>query len=141
MKKAVVTLFAMVVASSTLLGLWAGTAQSRPQYAKAFNAMYVKPDGTAEEQAFAALAKDAKCAVCHVGESKKNRNDYGKALAKILKPEDAGAEFKGVTDKAKIEEALKKVAEEHVDAKNPKSPTYGDLIKEGKLPGGAEEKK
>jgi hypothetical protein len=136
MKKLVVTLFAVVVTGSTLLGLLASTAQSRPQYFKEFREKYVKPDGSPDEQAFAAEVKSAKCLVCHEGTSKKDRNSYGKELAKLLKPEDAPANFKGETDKTKINEALEKVAEMHVDPNDPKSPTYGDLIKEGKLPAG-----
>ncbi len=135
MKKFVVALFAVVVAGATFLGLYVGTAQSRPQYMKAFSSMYVKPDGSADDKAFAAAVKDAKCQVCHEGEKKSNRNVYGKELAKVLKPADAGADFRGETDPAKINDALKKVADMHIDAKDPKSPTFGDLIKEGKLPG------
>jgi hypothetical protein len=127
MKKLIVTMFALMVAGGTILGICAGTAQSRPAYFKAFNAKYVKPDGTPDEKAFAAAVKDAKCAVCHEGESKKNRNAYGKELAKLFVPPNE-------KDPAKIDEALDKVAEMHVDPKDPKSPTFGDLIKAGKLP-------
>jgi hypothetical protein len=127
MKKLVVTLFALVVVGSTTFGLYVGTAQSRPQYFKAFKEKYVKPDGTAEEKAFAAEVADAKCAVCHEGTSKKNRNSYGKELTKLFIPPNE-------KDPAKISEAFDKVAEMHVDPSDPKSPTYGDLIKQGKLP-------
>jgi cytochrome c2 len=140
MKKLVMTLFAVVVAGSTLLGLYVGTAQSRPQYMKAFNTMYVKSDGTPEQKALddaiKGLGERKGCLVCHEGEKKSNRNAYGKELAKILKPADAPPEFRGETDKGKIEDALKKVADIHTDPKDDKSPTYGDLIKAGKLPGG-----
>jgi cytochrome c551/c552 len=132
MKKLVVTLFAVVVAGSTLLGLLASTAQSRPQYFKAFKAKYVKADGSPDDQAFAAAVNDAKCLVCHVGESRKNRNSYGKDLAKYFEDQSE----KNVKDTAKIDEGLDKVADIHVDPNDPKSPTYGDLIKAGKLPGG-----
>jgi hypothetical protein len=43
-------------------------------------------------------------------------------------------------DKTKIDEALTKVAEMKIDDKDPKSPSYGDLIKAGKLPGVAGKK-
>ncbi|HTQ39092.1 MAG TPA: hypothetical protein VMJ32_08685 [Pirellulales bacterium] len=136
MKKLVVVLFAVVVTGSTFLGI-VGTARSRPQYFGEFKKLYVKADSTSpDDKAFADAVKSARCGVCHEGESKKNRNDYGKALASILKPADAPADFKGETDKSKIDDALKKVADEHVDPNDSKSPTYGDLIKAGKLPGG-----
>jgi hypothetical protein len=128
MKKLVVTLFALVVASSTFLGLQVDTAQSRPQYLGAFKKMYTKPDGSPEEKAFLVEVNTAKCSVCHEGDSKKNRNSYGKELAKIFIPPNQ-------KDPAKIDEAFEKVAGMHVDPNNPSSPTYGDLIKQGKLPG------
>ena len=129
MKKLVATLFARVVVGSTTFGLYVGTAQSRPQYFKAFKEKYVKPDGSAEEKAFAAEVTDAKCLVCHEAGSKKNRNSYGKELAKVFIPPNE-------KDPAKIDEAFSKVADMHVDPNDPNSPTYGDLIKQGKLPGG-----
>jgi ABC-type Na+ efflux pump permease subunit len=127
MKKLVVLLFTVVVVCATFLGSYVGTANSRPQYLKAFNTKYLKPEGSADEKAFAAEVKEAKCAVCHEGTSKKNRNAYGKELAKLLIPPNE-------KDPAKIDEALDKAAEMHVDANDPKSPTFADLIKQGKLP-------
>lgn len=129
MKKLVVLLFTVVVVSATFLGSYVGTAHSRPQYFKAFTSKYAKPEGAAEEKAFAAEVKEAKCAICHEGTSKKNRNAYGKELAKLFIPPNE-------KDPAKIDEALDKAAQMHVDANDPKSPTFGDLIKQGKLPGG-----
>jgi hypothetical protein len=137
MKKLVIAMFAVVVAGSTFLGLYVSTAQSRPQYLNQFKSMYIKPDGSDNDKALASAFNglSQKCLVCHVeGKSKKERNNYGKALAKDIVPADATG-FKGETDKSKIDEALKKVADEHTDPNDPKSPTYGDLIKSGKLPG------
>ena len=72
----------------------------------------------------------AKCNVCHVGKSKKDRNAYGHALADLLdKKEDA-------KDVAKIRAALEKVAGMPSDPAKADSVTFGDLIKQGKLPGG-----
>ena len=139
MKKVVITLFAVAISGSTFLGLYVGTAQSRPQYFGEFRKMYVKPDGSDDEKMFAKEVAEAKCFVCHVpGKTKEERNSYGKELAKAIKPADweAGKKWPGETDKAKIDEALKKVADMHVDPNDPKSPTFGDLIKSGKLPAG-----
>jgi hypothetical protein len=61
-------------------------------------------------------------------------------LAEVIKPKDAPDGWKGEKDNKKIEEALDKVAAAHVDANDDKSPTYGDLIKAGKLPGGEAKK-
>ncbi len=65
------------------------------------------------------------CAVCHPSKSKKDRNNYGAAMTKAL-----GA--KKVKDTAKIKEALEKIAKEKSATEGK---TFGDLIKEGELPG------
>jgi cytochrome c553 len=90
--------------------------QARPKYFAEFKNAYEK---------VAAEADKVKCNVCHFGQEKKNRNDYGKAVA------DALGE-KNVMDVEKIKEALKK-AEKEKSATAGK--TFGDLINDGKLPG------
>jgi hypothetical protein len=95
------------------------------QFADEFKAMYVK-EGTP----LAAAVDAAKCNVCHMGTSKKERNVYGHALAERLdKKEDA----KNVE---KIKAALQEVAGLSSDPSKPDAPTFGKLIEEGKLPGG-----
>jgi hypothetical protein len=75
--------------------------------------------------------KEAKCLTCHYGVSKKNRNDFGKALAKHI----TDAEYKSLKpDKEelfkKIDTALKAAMKEKCkDGK-----TFGDLIQAGSLP-------
>jgi len=92
----------------------ADRAQARALYCNAFITKYEKVKE----------AKTTKCAICH-GKSKKDRNDYGDALGKIL-----GAENE--KDKAKVEAALKKAEEQKSSVEGK---TFGDLLKEGKLPG------
>lgn len=105
------------VAACFLLGtMWitADTAQGRMDYCKGFIAKYDKVKE----------AKTAKCKICH-GKTKKERNDYGQTLAKMLAA-------KNEKDKAKIEAALKKTEGEKSSIEGK---TFGDLLKEGKLPG------
>ena len=71
----------------------------------------------------AAVAK-AKCNICHEGKSKKNKNAYGKLLDKLLDRK------KDAKNPEKIRQALATVESE----KSPSGETYGELIKEGKLP-------
>lgn len=97
-----------------LLSATADHAQARPQYNKAFLAKY---------PALADAAKKVKCNVCHEGKSKKMRNIYGKALQKHI--------GKNEKDKAKIDAALTATEKEPSAVKGK---TFGDLIKEGKLP-------
>jgi hypothetical protein len=138
--KTVLTGFSMLVMASLVFGFAARTAQSRPAYLAQFIAKYTKADSTdADDKAYVELIKDkTKCQVCHEpGMNRKLRNQYGKELALLIMPPNE-------KDKKKIDEVLDKVAEMHIDAKDSKSPTYGEVIKHHKLPAGEpkpEEKK
>lgn len=92
-------------------------AQARPKYMGAFNEAY---------PALKAQADTVKCNVCHFGDKKTNRNDYGAAVGKALGE-------KNIMDAEKIKEGLKKAEGE----KNADGKTFGELIKDGKLPGKA----
>lgn len=92
-------------------------AQARPGHLKNFNTTY---------PAIKVLAEEAKCTVCHFGEKKTNRNDYGKAVGEAL-----GGE-KNVKEAEKVEAALKKA---EAMKSSTEGKTFGDLIKDGKLPG------
>jgi len=95
------------------------------QFFDEFKEAYVK-----EGSPLAAEVETAKCNVCHKGKSKKDRNAYGEALAKLLdKKEDKD-------NKDKIRQALQTVEKESSDPAKGDAPTFGGLIKEGKLPGG-----
>jgi hypothetical protein len=119
--------FALVV--GVVLAVAAGSSAREAfaikQFFDEFKTVYVK-DGTP----LAAAVETAKCNVCHVGKSKKDRNAYGNALAeKLDKKEDA----KNVE---KIRKALEDVEALPSDPAKADSPTFGALLKEGKLPGG-----
>ncbi len=111
----------------------AQVAQGIEPFKKEFENKYVKKEpSTDAEKAFAAAATKAKCNVCHVGKTKKTRNEYGKALHDLL---DRKTDAKNIP---KIQAALDQVAGMKSNPKDPGSPTFGDLIKEGKLPSGQE---
>jgi hypothetical protein len=112
-------------------GMSARPAYAIKQFFDEFKAVYVKADsGDANEKALATAVEEAKCNVCHKPASKKERNAYGEALAKLLdKKEDA----KNVE---KIRKSLEEVAAMSSDVAKADAPTFGDLIKQGKLPGG-----
>jgi len=126
MKKFVVTL----VAVGFVLGLSSNAAHAIAPFKKEFDEKYVKNNSNEE---FVAAAKKANCLICHGKnaegkEDKKLRNAYGKALDKLLdKKEDA----KNVE---KIQAALDTVAKEKSNPDDPASPTFGELIAQGKLP-------
>lgn len=121
-----------------LCGFAAGTFLPRMERAfgieafkKEFEAKYVNKAATSgPEKEFADAVAKVKCNSCHVGTMKKMRNEYGKALDELL---DKKTDAKNV---AKIQEALDKVAGMKSNPKDPNSPTFGELIKQGKLPAG-----
>jgi hypothetical protein len=114
-------------------------AQAMPPFFKEFQAKYVKADSAdAKDKAFAELVtKTAKCNVCHVGTDRKMRNAYGKQLSMHLKKDNFKAErLQAEPDKVKFEinAALDAVAA--VKSGDGDAPTFGELIAQGKLPGG-----
>ncbi len=107
-------------ALALLLSLAQSPAEAIPPFQKEFVKMYAPPGSP-----LAAKVKKVKCNICHKGKKKKNRNAYGDALAKLL---DRKKDKKNVE---KIRKALKTV--ESQSAK-PGGPTFGELLKAGKLP-------
>ncbi len=104
-----------------LLVLSSGRTEARPPYKKLYQKTYPKLDKTEGIK--------ISCKVCHPVKDKKMRNNYGAALRIEL----------GVTDRKKWEKDLAKVtaALQRLEGKKShvKDKTFGDLIKEGKLPG------
>lgn len=127
MKKIGLTTFVGVSTVAIIVGICAGTAHSRQQYKTEFFSKFVNRNSTdPNEKSFADSAVKAKCTVCHVGEEKKNRNAFGRELTKLLQ--------KNEKDTAKIDEAFDAVLKMKSVPDDPNSPTYGELMKEGKLP-------
>ncbi len=126
MQKLILSLF---VATVTAGGL-AQPAQAIKQFSDEFMKLYGVDKKDDKESDFEKKVLEAKCLCCHQGKKKKNRNPYGLELSKLLDKK------KDKKDTEKIVEALKKVEKMHTDPSNEKSPTYGEMIKAGKLPGG-----
>lgn len=97
---------------------------------KQFQIQFLKKYAEGSDEAFNEKVKDAKCWVCHQGRKKTNNNVYGNALSELLDRK------KDMRDDEKIVAALEKVAKMHSDPKDKESPTFGELIAAGKLPGG-----
>ena len=93
------------------------SVEARPKYFTVFKKQYPK----------VTEAKKVKCSVCHFGKKKKNRNDYGKTLEKLVGK-------KNQKNNKKIKDAFKKA--ESVKSST-EGKTFGDLLKDGKLPGKA----
>lgn len=125
MRKYALTLALLIVAGG------ARQALAIAQFQAAFIKEYINSH---EDKEFAKYVKTkAKCHICHQGKvTPKNvhHNAYGKHLVELL---DAKEDKKNAE---KMKKAFDKVAEMHSDPEDDKSPTFGELIKQSKLPGG-----
>lgn len=122
------------IAVVLIIGLCAGSclapeARAIVAFKREFQKLYITPDSSKE---FADLVKSNKtgCFVCHQGKDRRHHNAYGDELAKLLDKK------KDIKDIKKIAESLRKVEAMHTNPDDESSPTYGDLIKDEKLPGG-----
>lgn len=125
MRKLVVAVMALAVCFGVV-----SAVEAMPPFNKEFVKLYVEP---AKDSAFAKEFDKVKCNVCHEGTNKKNKNEYGEAVGKLLKKADfSGAKIaEDPEGKAKeIVEALKKVEKE----KSKDGKTFGEKIKAGVLP-------
>jgi hypothetical protein len=126
--------FIMGLLCFAMCGLSTVPAWAVPAFSEAFKKKYVEGNGN---QAFVDAVAGAKCNVCHMGEKKKDKNEYGKAVGKFLMKGDFAGDSKKYDPKS--EEGMKVLAEGLDKAAAEKSSggmTYGELIKAGKLPGG-----
>ncbi len=113
------SMFVLAVVAVVSSGLMAPEqVQARMPYFNAFKAEYTKVD--------ASTIEDTKCGICHGGEKGANKKKLSKYAEELAK----GLGGKNVKDEEKIKEALK--AAEKGDAGGGK--TFGDLLKDGKLP-------
>lgn len=114
-------IFGVAVICLFVVSIFQSGADGRPQYRAEFEGKYKGDLGTTK----------VTCGACHPdeGKDKKKRNNYGAAFEKIV--------AKNEKDKDAINKALDEVAKKdsHVKGK-----TFGDLIKEGKLPAEPEKK-
>lgn len=111
---------AAILIAAGCVALSASPAFAVKQFYDEFKEVYVNEGGLD-----ASMVAKAKCNICHVkGEKKKVKNDYGKLLDDLLDRK------KDAKNPEKIREALEQVAA----MKSPSGKTWGEMIKEGKLP-------
>jgi hypothetical protein len=124
----------ILTAAAVVGGLMISSAQAVPPFKKEFDAKYVDKNSTdAKVKAFSEAAGKANCLICHGKDAtgkpdNKVRNAYGQALDKLL---DRKTDIKDVP---KIQQALDTVAKEKSNPSDASSKTFGELIKDGKLP-------
>ncbi|MEX0676860.1 MAG: hypothetical protein WD063_07275 [Pirellulales bacterium] len=123
-----------------LLGPLMRPARALPPIFQQFQATYLKADSSDEkDKEFAALVTGkVKCDVCHVtGKPKKMRNPYGTQLSMLLDKDNfKPARLKAEPEKVKAEIVAAFEAVAAMKSGDEKSPTFGELIAQHKLPGG-----
>ena len=103
-------------------------AHAVKEFRDEFEARYVKRNSRKRlDVALAKAVDQAKCTICHPGDDKHKLNAYGSQVAQHVNKQDKG-------NKAKIQEALERATTRSSDPFTPKSPTFGALIRKGKLP-------
>jgi hypothetical protein len=115
------------------------TAQAIPPFSKEWVAKYTKPDSADEQDKVYAklITEKVKCGVCHMGNDKKVRNAYGTQLSMLVKKDNFKAErLQAEPDKCKAEIIAALDAVAAMKSGDDKSPTFGELIAQRKLPGG-----
>jgi len=138
-------LFGIALSAALVLVVSTEQVAAIAPFKKVFFDVYVKPDSTdPAEKAFAEVAESkatGECWVCHAkwkGADKHVRNNYGKALSALLDKKNFSSERREAEpDKCEqeIRDALEKTNKLKSDPNDPNSPTFGELIKSGKLPG------
>jgi hypothetical protein len=125
MKKVCVSLVLVLV----VIGWSVNSASALPPFNKEWMAKYVEGNSNAK---FVEAVSTAKCNVCHQGTSKKEHNEYGKAVKKYLtKAKYTEIKEDEAAGKKYILEGLQKAEAE----KNGSGKTYGEMLKAGTLPG------
>lgn len=132
MNKVAVSSVAVVAGLAGWLVVSTQSAHAVPEFNKAFKEKYIGDKSTDAQKKLDTAVEAAKCDVCHDStkkgpdgkDSKKNRNAYGEALHKHIHKKDKA-------DKAKIAAALGKV---EADKAGKDGATFGESLKDGKLP-------
>lgn len=125
MKKVCVSLMLGLV----VIGWSVNSASALPPFNMEWKAKYVEGNGNAS---FVEAVNTAKCNVCHQGTSKKEHNEYGKAVKKYLtKAKYTEIKEDEAAGKKYIIESLQKAEAE----KNGSGKTWGEMLKAGTLPG------
>ena len=128
-------LFAILLVAFLAVAIAPKNADAIPAFKKAFDQ---RVTSVIKDAKLVATIKAAKCNVCHYVDgdkkSKKQKNDFGVAMAKLLKKDNyKSTRIAAEPDKVKAE--LDAAFEKLMATKNAKGKTYGELLKAGDLPG------
>ncbi len=122
---------AILVFCATVAGMFSPRpAGAVKPFLEQFKALYVKPKTTDHTmQIFNAAVEKAGCNLCHLAKPKKGYNAYGTQFKNLLTKRDG-------QDPKKVRAAMGKVARMKSNPAASDSSTFGERLKEGKLPVG-----
>jgi hypothetical protein len=112
----------------------ANVGHAMPPFFQKFQDLYAGPKSP---PGYPDKVTKAKCNVCHVeGEKKNVNNEYGKALQKAGLSKQVAKDLKDPVKMAQAIKDMEKAFDDAAKEKNSKDESFGDRIKDGKLPGG-----
>lgn len=124
-------LFRVIAVGLFAVITWAGSAPPAwavKEFFAELTAKYVKPDSKKKNDVLLTIAvEQARCTICHPGDDHRKLSQYGGQVAWRVNKFDKN-------NKKRIQEALEQVGNLKSDFRDPKSPTYNMLFKQGKLP-------
>jgi hypothetical protein len=117
--------------TALVVGAWtAAPAPAIEQFYNEFKAKYSKPKNKNRNEVLLSRAiEQAKCTICHLNDDKHKLTSYGTAVALLINRFDK-------SNKKKILETFDKVANKNSDSYDRNSITFGEQIKQGKIPEG-----
>ncbi len=119
--------------------LLSSPAQAIPPLVEQFKTKYVSAEPASDqEKSFAELVTKTKCNLCHVdGEKKSVRNRYGTELSKLVNKDELKAGLESDPEKTteELSAAFEKIAALPYATDQENSPTFGQVISLGRLPG------
>ena len=129
----------LLVTALVCLSVPTQQAHAIREFKKAFEQHYF--DGDEHSDEVRKMFRKAKCNLCHVqGEKKEVNNEYGEALDELIEG-NAEDRLKAAKEAGTRDDELKQVLAEFVAAvesveslPSPSGGTFGDRIREGKLP-------
>lgn len=128
MKKSLILLSCTALAVCAVLSWNARPADAEKWLPEQFAAKYVKgQNADPKEAAFKQAVQKADCTICHASMKGKGLNTYGREFSKLVRKRD-------MKNKDKVSAAFDKLAEMKSNRSDPKSPTFGELFQQGKLP-------
>ena len=128
-----------VALALVVTSLMSSPARAIPPMVAEFKAKYVAQEPASDQdKAFAEMVTEAKCNVCHVADEKKTeRNRFGVELSKLIDKDQVKAGLENTPEETKKElgAAFDKVAALPYQSGQENSPTFGQVISLGRLPG------